>query len=275
VAVGLNLFFLNAGAFYGDFALKSLFGETSRETYLQSRLPIRNAVELVNHLNRGRTPVAIFSSPLTAGLAADGLYPNWYNHQFQSLINTADTDSAVADVLLSKGVDFVILDANWGRPEKRLLIEKATEKVSELGSITVRTLRREYLFQTELLKNTGFSTADGWTLANGAVITPTDEFIVSVASPAYQVVPVMPGRRYLNTVKARCEVQPAQGRIQVNWLDSKSKFISTDIRVFDCLTSLVEHSMEVIAPHNATFAVIYASGHTSIPLVFSEISFRQ
>ena len=274
VVVGLNLLFLSAGAQYCDFPLKSVFSENGRETYLQSRLPIRNAVELVNCLNRGRTPVAVFSSPLTAGLAADGLYPNWYNCQFQSLINTAETERAVVDVLLSKNVDFIILDANWGTAKKRLLIEKATDKLLELESITVRTLRKEHQFHTELLKNPGFSSVDGWVLADGAVITPMDELVVSVALPAYQAVPVTPGRRYLNTIKARCEDQPTQGRIQVNWLNSKSQFISTDIRVFDCLPSLAEHSMEVIAPPKAAFAVVYATGHTSTPIVFKEISFK-
>ena len=67
-----------------------------------------------------------------------------------------------------KGWHFIILDANWGTAKKRLLIEKATDKLLELGSITVRTLRKEYQFQTELLKNSSFSSVDGWVLADGA-----------------------------------------------------------------------------------------------------------
>jgi hypothetical protein len=275
LVVGLNLFFFKAGTYYGDFELKSVFSETERETYLQKRMPIRNAVKVVNRLNMGRTPVAVFSSPLTAGLTADGLYPSWYNHQFQLLINKANTDREVANVLLSKGVDFVILDASWGSAEKRLLIENATEKVSDMGSVTVRTLRKEYLFQTELLKNTSFSLADGWVRTEGAVFTPTGDVIVNVASPVYQIVPVVHGHRYLNTVKAFCKDKSTQGRLQVNWLNSKSQFVSTDIRPFDCSSSLVEHSMEVVAPPEASFAAVYVAGHTLIPLAFKEVSFLQ
>lgn len=275
LVVGLNLFFFKSGTNYGDLAFQPLTSATGRDAYLQSHLPIRNAVELVNRLNTWRAPVAVFSSPLTAGLAADGLYPNWYNPQFQSLIKSADTERAVANALRSRGVDFVILDANWGSAEQRLLIEKTTEKISDLGSISVRILQRKYRFQTELLKNTNFSTAEGWVLTDGAIITPTNEVIVNVMSPAYQVVSVIPGRRYLYAAKARCESQFTQGRLQVNWMDAKSLFISTDIRVFDCLNSLAEHTMTVIAPPNAALAAVYASGHTSTSLVFKEVSFRQ
>jgi len=274
LAVGLNMAFLNAGAFYRDFPLKSIFSERSREVYLQDRLPIRNAVRLVNSLNTERTPVAVFSSPLTAGLEADALYPNWYNHQFESLINAADTEHAVAEVLLDKGVDFIILDAYWGTAEKRLLIEEATDKILDCSWVTVRSIRQAYRFQTELLRNTTFSTSAAWTLSNAATIRPGSGILVSVTSPAIQVVSVKPGQRYLMTVRARCESQPTQGRMQVNWLNSKSQFIRTSIRVFECTTYLVEHSLEVVAPERAAFAVVYATGHTSVPLLFVEVSFR-
>ncbi len=275
IVVVLNLLFLRAGTYYGDFSLKALMSEAGREAYLQERLPIRNAIKVVNQLNMGRTPVAVLSSPLTAGLAADGLYPSWYNHKFQTLINTANTDREVAKVLLGKGVDFVILDTSWGDAQKRSLIENATEKISDLGSVSVRSLRKEYLFKTELLKNTGTFDTEAWSRAEGVVMTPTGEAVVTVTSTATQIVPVTQGHRYLNANVALCKDQPAQGRLQVNWLDAKAQFVSTDIRLFDCTNLPVKHSMEVIAPPKSAFAAVYVSGHTSIPLVFKEVSFLQ
>lgn len=273
--VALNLLFINAGAFYSDFQLKSIFSEDKRHGYLQTRLPIRNAVELVNKLNTVGSPVAVFAQPLTAGLAADALYPNWYNLRFYSLIQEARSEQAIVDVLASNGVDFVIFDSNWGDAEKRRLIEAATEEIAELGTVTVRRIATAYRFQSELLKYPDFESYAGWSSVPGGFSRVGNGIAVSVSSPAFQSVPVMQKRRYLYSVKARCNGLPTQGRMQVNWVDAKSQFIGAEIRVFDCTDSSAEHKMEIIAPPKATMAVVYASGHTSIPLVFERVSFRQ
>jgi 4-amino-4-deoxy-L-arabinose transferase-like glycosyltransferase len=273
--VFLNLVFFKSGTYYGDLSLQPLMSQSGREIYLNNRLPIRNAIELVNQLNVGRAPVAVFSSPLTAGLNSNGLYPNWYNHQFQAKVTEATTSDHVAQLLMDKGVDYVILDSNWGAADKRKVIEGATEKITEQGSITVRKLKSSYQFQTELLKNPDFSSYDGWSLPSDMHEQRSGRITVSVSSPASQLVSVVAGRRYQNSVMAICKDQPTQGRVQVNWLDSKSNFISTDIRVFECTQSQTAHTMEVVAPRSASTAVVYASGHTSIPIIFSEVSFKQ
>jgi len=273
--VVLNLTFFKSGTYYGDLSQQALASSSGRKAYLNTRLPIRNAVELVNRLNIGRTPVAVFSSPLTGGLAADGLYPNWYNRKFQELVDEAQSSKAIAQLLLDKGVDYIILDDNWGGADKRKIIEDATEKLAELGTITVRKVKNGFRFQTELLTNPDFSKYEGWTLSSGANVQSSGWITVSVSSPAYQVVPVVAGRRYQNSVTAICDDQLSQGRLQVNWLDSKSNFISTDIHVFDCSLSEISHSAEVIAPRDALYAVVYASGHTNVPIILRKVSFKQ
>ena len=110
----LNLLFFRSGTSYGDLSLQPLLSQTGRETYLNNRLPIRNAVNLVNELNVGRTPVAVFSSPLTAGLDSDALYPSWYNYQFQAKVSESKTAEDIAHLLMDEGVDYVILDNTWG-----------------------------------------------------------------------------------------------------------------------------------------------------------------
>lgn len=279
VAVGtvmLNLLFLGAGAQYRDFPLKSIGDEAHRERYLQSRLPIRNAVGLVNEINTGQTPVAVFSHPMTAGLKADALYPNWYNFRFQEEINAAITVPAVANVLLKRGVDFVILDSSWQNPEKRELVGKATELIADYGSISVRRVRADYRFKAELLKNPDFASIDGWTLAPGAEYDRTSGVIkTNVAASATQAVAVSSGQRYLNIVVARCAKEPALGRAQINWLDAKGQFVTTDIKTFECAQVWTEQVMEVTAPPTAALAIVYATGHTTIPLEFKSGSLRQ
>lgn len=273
--VVLNLIFFKAGTYYGDLSLQPLMSLSGREVYLNSRLPIRGAIELVNRLNAAHAPVAVFSAPLTAGLNSDGLYPNWYNYRFQGEVTETATSEEVTRLLSDRGVDYVILDSNWGESDKRKIIEDATIKIFKQGSISVRKLKIDHLFQTELLKNPDFASYNGWALSPLQHAQRSTGITVSLSNPASQSVPARAGRHYRNAVTAFCKDQLTQGRVQVNWLDEKSDFISTDIQVFDCVASEVTHVMDVIAPMGATTAVVYATGHTSIPVTFSEISFKQ
>lgn len=271
----LNVVFFKSGTYYGHFSPQALMSKSDREAYLHNRLPIRNAIELVNNLNTGRTPVAVFSSPLTAGLNSDGLYPNWYNYRFQAKVSEAKTSGDMAQLLMDQGVDYIILDSNWGTPDKRMMIENVTQKLNVSGSIAVRKPNDNYRFQTELLKNTDFLSADGWVFSIGKPAQAAGRVSVTVATPASQSVSVVPGRRYQNSVTTQCTDQPSQGRVQVNWLDSKGSFITTDIRVFDCTAAETTENMEVTAPANASTAIVYATGHSNIPIIITKVSFRK
>lgn len=273
----LNLLFLSAGATHRDFPLKSIVDSTHRDSYLQGQLPIRNAVELVNLLNVGGSPVAVLAHPLTAGLKANALYSNWYNFRFQGEINDASTAHAVANVLLQRGVDFVIIDSNWqGGVEKRELIGKATELIAEYGSISVRRVRTHYRFKSELLKNPEFSSTDGWALAPGVAYDAVSGVMTtSVSASATQAITASPGQRYLNTVVARCFTETTLGRVQINWLDGKGQFVTADIKTFDCTPEWTEQEMEVSAPKTAAVAIVYVTGHTTAPLQFKSNSLKQ
>jgi len=145
----LNLLFINVGRQTPrDFSLLSMF-QSNKESYLQSRLPIRNAVEMVNRLNSERTPVAVFAEPLTAGLSGDALYPNWYNIPFLQEVNSIHDEKDIAAVFAKHGVSFIILDENWSggscgpKSERQALIEKASEPVAMYDYVTVRKVKNE------------------------------------------------------------------------------------------------------------------------------------
>jgi hypothetical protein len=280
--LGLNLLFLSSGSFYRDFTLKSIADTSSRELYLAERLPIRRAVDLINQLNIGRTPVAVFGNPLTAGLSGDALYPNWYNFAFQREIDSIHTELDIAAILLKHGVDFIILDANWNGagglsgPKARNLIEKATEKLAAYGSINIRRVKTDYRFKTEMLNNPDFTEINGWGLAPETKYDPeTGVILASVNSTAFQGIAVSSGGRYLNTVVARCAKELTLGRIQINWLDSNGEFIRADITTFECSPAWAEHSMEVTAPSNSINAVVYVAGQSTTPLEFTINSLKQ
>lgn len=277
LAVSLNLLFFSAGAPYTDFPLQTTFDKSNRTRYLSSRLPIRNAVELVNNLNVGGEPVAVFSPPLTAGLAADALYSDWTNKVFEREITLAGSERDIANLLLNRGVVYVILDSSWkGGADKIEQIKKATQSIAEYNSVSVRRIKPEYMFSTELLIEPDFVSINAWALspatkydANAGVI------LASVSALASQSVPVIPNRRYLISIVARCATEPAPGRVQINWIGAGGGFVNADIKTFGCANTWSEHTMEVIAPAGAATGIVYVTGHTAVPLEFKRASLRQ
>ncbi|WP_051273486.1 hypothetical protein [Desulfotruncus alcoholivorax] len=278
-AVALNLLFLTSGTWaYRDFYLKPIFSDSNRKDYLAKRLPLRNAVDVVNALNTHKTPVAVFGEPLTAGLASDALYINWYNQSWQSAFSSVKTEQDLIRLFGKKQVEFFIIDSSKKliSDEQHVLLEQVSIKLAQFGSVAVYRLKDRYRFQEELLTEPNFTSTTGWSLVNGAIFDNDSKIIiVNVSSPATQRVAVIGGSHYLNTVVVRCHKERTQGRIQVNWIDANGKFIDTSIQVFECTSDWREHSMEVTAPLNAVSAEVYASGHTTTPLEFKSVSFKR
>lgn len=281
LTVLLNLHFLNAGAFYADFPFKSIFSESQRDRYLAERLPIRQAVRLVNSLNVSDDPVAVFAEPLGAGLRADALYASWYNPKWLDAYVGAKTVDALARLLMDKRVSLIVVDERWDLSgnltgSQLELLNTVSEEVWRLGPIAVRRLKDDYRFMSELLKDSDFSDIRNWSLTKGAVHdTALNTVTVSVTSPAAQTVAVVAGRRYQNTVRARCHLETTQGRVQINWNDSERRFIEPTIKVFDCAPDWKEYGMVVTAPPGAANATVYAAGHTSTPMEFKWVSLKQ
>jgi hypothetical protein len=274
----LNILFYSAGPFvYRDFPIKAIFSDTHRESYLLQRLPIRNAVKLVNALNLQRTPVAVFGTPQVAGLTANALMANWYNHNFQNEFFEVKTKQDVADLLLRNHVEYMISDSAVDdlRGQYALLNQVVT-KVSQFGTISVLRFNDDFRFNKELLLNPDFSATQGWIISDESLFDLTSGTVLtSVSTPVTQNIKVFPGQRYKNTVMARCHNDKTQGRVQVNWHDSKGQYIRSNIQLFDCSHDLHEISMEIIAPDNVSTATVYATGHTKMPLIFKSVSFKQ
>lgn len=270
----LNLLFLSSGAPFRDFPLISITNGNNRDAYLLARIPLRSAVEAVNKINLGKSPVAVFAHPMAAGINSDVLYSNWYNFKFQSDVNEANSEEAMGDLLIRRGVDFVILDSNWsGGAEKRALITSATDMIVEYGTISVRKVKSNFRYKTELLRNSNFTYIDGWSLSAGSTYdSNTHAITVSVNASATQSVTVLPGNKYLNSVVARCDEIASLGRVQINWLDKDGNFIRPDIKTFECTPDWSEHSMEVVSPPSASVAVVYTSSHTTTPIKFKKNS---
>ncbi|XXF26057.1 phospholipid carrier-dependent glycosyltransferase [Pseudomonas sp. D1-1] len=273
VLVLANTRFIQAATYYGEIKPSALLSQAGREAFLLERLPIRKMVDTVNALNSGYQPVAVFASPLMAGLRGDALYASWYNLKWKGEFDAATSPAELTRRLRQRQVNWLVIDLK-SLPQAQLdrLLAVSTS-YSRLGNLDLRKLNATHY---ELLLNPDLSSLDGWNLLSPSTYDTSRKILtVNVNTPATQRVDVTPGLTYINSVSARCAEAATTGRIQANWIDDQGDFISASIATFDCTTHWETHEMSVIAPANATSAVIYASGHTDTPLEFKSLSFRQ
>lgn len=273
----LNCLFLNAGPnFYDDFPLRSVFSQQARESYIESRVPQRKAVAVVNVVNVDHTPVAILGGYVTAGLASDAVLSSWYNQRFKAALDESLSAEDLGKQFRSRGIDFVILDDSWGTAVKRSHIESLTTPLFDERGVSVRRMRDDQRYTDELLKNPDFG-ADmtGWSIPECVMRTENHELIVTAACHASQVVAVKPGCRYRNAVTGRSRDGAALARTQLNWLSEDGALIGVDGESFECGLKPTEHVMFVTAPKNAASVVVYTSGHLDTPVIISSNSLRQ
>ncbi|MEH6350209.1 phospholipid carrier-dependent glycosyltransferase [Pseudomonas sp. 3JA] len=273
VLVLTNTRFIQAATYYGDIKPSALLSTAGRDAYLLERLPIRKMVDTVNALNTGHQPVAVFASPLMAGLHGDALYASWYNLKWKNEFDAATSPSELAQRLRRRQVSWLVIDLKslHQAPLDRLLT--VSTSYARLGDMELRKLNDTHY---EHLLNPELSSLEGWSLTSPSTYDASRKILtVNVKTPATQRVEVTPGLTYINSVSARCATTVTAGRIQANWMDDQGNFITTSIETFDCTTQWETHEMSVVAPANAASVIIYASGHTDTPLEFKSLSFRQ
>lgn len=273
VLILTNTRFIQAATYYGEIKPSALLSTAGRDAYLSERLPIRKMVDTVNALNTGHQPVAVFASPLMAGLHGDALYASWYNLKWKSEFDAAASPSELAQRLRRRQVSWLVIDLKSlpQAPLDRLLT--VSTSYARLGDMELRKLNDTH---DEHLLNPELSSLEGWSLTSPATYDAARKILtVSVKTPATQRVDVTPGLTYINSVSARCATTATTGRVQANWMDEQGDFLTTSIETFDCTTQWETHEMNVVAPANATSVIIYASGHTDTPLEFKSLSFRQ
>lgn len=272
VCLVLNLLYFQSATYYGEIDLRVITDKREREAYIASRTPLRVAVELVNALNSGSAPVAFFSEPLTAGLEADALYINWYNLRFQKAALAACSSDDLGHLLAKEGVEYFVVNDSCNIKGLHLVMDDLSDDVARIANISVRKLHERFRYLEELLPSTTFEA--GWEFVSGAIRLPNGSLQVNVESPAYSELAVQSGKRYRYIAELRSVTGSAKGRLQVNWLRRNGKLIRADIKVVDCTSQVASFAMDVRAPSDAVHALVYASSHDSVPVIFNKISFR-
>ncbi|VVP80163.1 hypothetical protein PS938_00603 [Pseudomonas fluorescens] len=268
-----NTRFIDAGAYLGQIKPSALFSTAGRDAYLTQRMPIRKMVDIVNALNTDNHPVAVFAHPLMAGLNSEALYQSWYNVKWQSEFNAASSQPELVQLLRYRHVEWLIIDpAHLHEPQLSMLLSVSTS-YAKVANVDLRKLNDIYY---ERLLNPDLSSLGGWNLTSPSTYdAPRKILTVNVKTPATQQVEVTPYQPYKSSVTARCATASTVGRIQTNWIDATGAFITASIETFNCTAEWATHEMTVVAPLNASAAIVYVAGHTDTPLEFKSLSFRQ
>ncbi|GHU35106.1 hypothetical protein AGMMS50256_29750 [Betaproteobacteria bacterium] len=72
---------------------------------------------------------------------------------------------------------------------------------------------------------------------------------------------VIPNEHLLISTRARSISGTAKGRIQVNWINEKEQFLSSEIAVFQVDTSDEDFQKSVTVPANAKWGIVYVTPH--------------
>jgi hypothetical protein len=261
-----------AATWYGSINPGIIFDQEAKTKYLMQKAPQRLAVDVVNALNLGQSPVAVVGAPLVAGLKSDAVHLSWYNPAFYAEIEGSKSAEEVARVFSRRGIDYLILD----KAAKSLIpteyIIAATREIAVIETVSVRAVNTRVLFSRELLPSNDFT--DGWSIHSVNARLADGGISASVDKPSTAVVEVTPGARYLFRATVQCLNAPALARLQVNWSRSDGNFIDTDIKVVLCDQKPVSHEMIIRAPKEAVRAVIYAAGHQPEAVRFLSINFK-
>jgi hypothetical protein len=277
IVILLNILYIKSAAGYASINLPVLTSVKQKDNYLSSRIPLRSTVKFVNEINTKNDPVAVFSSPHMAGLNADALYVNWYNHKFRDSVSSAKNEAELAEVLKQNKVKYILIDNSWKHSKRSALVTKISKQVHSIGTISIRTIKQKFLWNHELITNPLFLDLKSWQHSKDSEDILTKEGVIaSVDYSIVQSVKVEPGERYLLKVSSKClDSIPTTFRLQINWKDENGKFVSTYIKVFNCTKKLGTISRIIVSPNNAKHAVVYATGHTKTPVIINNISLRK
>lgn len=276
ICVAFNAVFLNAAAAYRDFPLAAAFGDpAARRALVMEKAPHRLAARVAAELSQRTGRIGFLSAPAFADAGMDAVHASWYSPAFFMAVRAADSAEALANVLSRWDIRHLVVHTGSAAPPRRDHLERVTLRVGSFGDLEIRKPRSGLVLTRELLRNSDFASAEGWTLVGGARHDAAEKVIVvSSASPAYQSVGVVGNAPYLLTVDARCDRQETEGRLQIIWHAADRTVIRTEAETFPCTRDTRAHVRETIAPHDARAAVVYATGHAPETIVVRGVSFK-
>ncbi|MFN3244058.1 MAG: hypothetical protein ACE37K_21305 [Planctomycetota bacterium] len=269
-AVGLNLTFYASATFHGQLEWRVLADEAERHAFVTHHLPMRHVVQTLNGINPEGNDVAFFAAPMVAGLHAEGLFPNWYNHRFDAAVAAAADADAFGALLGARHVRYVVLADTWQDEARRSLLRGATRSVRRIEHLDVRELLPRHRAPTELLAAPRFDQPTRW-------YAPADvtfgEGLATLAEGAIcnQTVEITPEREHLLSVDVDAATTDGEGQLMLVWADRRGRFVHQLVTPLRQRTGRV--TVEVVAPRRARQAILSATCRAGT-VAIREISLR-
>jgi 4-amino-4-deoxy-L-arabinose transferase-like glycosyltransferase len=267
--------------------------QQQRDRYLTSRLPSYPLYKLLNNMGRQNYKVyALFDENMA--YFVDGVYMgDWFGPaSYARIVEQFSDGRALYDELKSLGADYLLINNlrfrevlprdSFFRENFTLIDAQGNALLFDLNGTSVR-----HPTGRQLLLNPGFEDLkegwpSGWEHVGAPIIDTSGQYShtgssavrsIGATNVFYQSVAVQPGKNYLLNFEVRTMTEGQTARMQVNWSDAHGKFLSTDILVVEVGTVWKPCVTTVIAPEQAAYAVVYASGHENSSVWFDDFSF--
>jgi hypothetical protein len=258
-----------------DFPFGAIVGTTARQDYVRVWAPTRRIVDYLNVTVGQNGTVAFLGNPAIAELQAKALMRAWYTAPFSLALARNQSVAGVQRTLAQFRVGYVVVDSTTPALQREA-VDELRPPLFEFGDSAVYRLSDRMRFPEELLLDTAPSPASGHWHAYGAVTIDAARGAakVTVNDLLFQVVAVAPNTEYLLSVIAQCDKNPASLRLQINWLDAAQQPLRPTLLVRPCSKMPIEERAVMLSPPTAAYAVVYAAGHGSEPVLIKSVSLR-
>jgi hypothetical protein len=284
------LYAVNHWTEHGPFPVK----RAERDAYLAGHLPSYPFYKLLNSQGRGAQVrlYAFYDENMLYFLNGVKM-GDWFGPlRYARFLPSMSDGASLYGELKGVGADYLLANEATPLPQDEffrqhfeVLYTRGQRTLYRLGDAATagRAAGRE------LLHNGGFETLDGaWPAEWGHDGEPTVDGSGARAKSGkvavrckgddnvlYQSVPVAPGALYALSYAARADEPGQTARLQVNWSDARSQFLSTDIVLCEAGPEWRRCVMNVQAPEGAATGLVYTSCHERSEVWFDDFSFEE
>lgn len=276
--MGLNLYMLPAGAhLHPEFATWSLQGDNLARQYRSIVTPVRDLVAFLNIRYPGEA-VWFLDSPAIAGLKGEPILSNWYRPTFQTEVSRCSDASQIMTLVRKYKIGHIIANADFSNqpPAIRSFLQERVEKTLEISGVASFQIRpKRQTYSEDLLPEDESATRwKNWQRNGQPKFGPDGAATVSATNTLVRGVRVEQEIEYRYTMNVSCASGPAQFRLQLNWHDEASRFLTTSIDVRKCEREWSQFERNLTPPPGASLAVVIVGSHVEGEVKVREVSLK-
>jgi len=288
--------FASPGWIYAVERLKELgpvpVSPQQQDAFLASRLPTYKAYAFLNSLKGSNYVLYALYDENMAFFAKGVFMGDHFGVARYSDVLTPDVNGKVLyERLRQLGANYLLVNLirvpirfplpdNWFKEHFIVRFADAHVVVYELTEEPVKLVESSELLENPSFEELHESVPIAWGIAGNPLVVSSRPRTGKLAAKCFgatniffQRVPVEEGAVYILRQYVRADIEGQKARLQINWLDQESRFLTTSIRVVEVYSEWTQYEMWVTAPYNATQAQVYASPHEDSVVYFDDFSF--